>query len=68
MTRRLTVLTFQQTRQATDFKRTTAAAIALGVDYKDDDPEYHFILQPQQPQDAGKLSPHFGKCACVTPL
>ena len=37
-------LMFWQTRPATDFKRTTAVAQALDIDYKEDDMSYVFKL------------------------
>ena len=58
------ILTFSQTRQATNFKRTTAAAKALTIDYKEDDISYIFNLKTEYLQDPGQLSEHFGKCVC----
>ena len=58
-------LMFWQTRQATDFKRTTAAAEALDIDYKEDDISYVFNLKTEYLQDSGQLSEHFGKCAWI---
>ena len=40
-----TILMFEQTRQATDFKHTTAVAKALDVDYREDDISYVFQSQ-----------------------
>lgn len=56
---------FQQTRQATDFKHTTAAAKALGVDYKDDDLSYVFNLKIEHLRDSVQLSENFGRCAWI---
>ncbi|MCJ1396251.1 Molybdopterin synthase catalytic subunit [Xylographa bjoerkii] len=47
------------TRQATEFKRTTAAARLLGVDYKEDNSSYVFNLKTEHLQEPGKLSEHF---------
>ena len=58
-----TVLMFEQTRQAIDFKHTTAAAKALDVDYREDDISYVFNLKAEHSQEPGQLSEHFGKCA-----
>ncbi len=57
------ILTFSQTRQATDFKGTTAAAQALAIDYKEDDISYYFNLKTEYLQDSGQLSEHHGKFA-----
>lgn len=57
------ILTMQQTRQATDFKHTTAAAISLGIDYKEDDISYIFNLEAEHLQESGQLSANIGKCA-----
>ena len=54
---------FEQTRQATDFKYTTAAAKALDVDYREDDISYILNLKAEHSQEPGQLSEHFGKCA-----
>ena len=58
-----TILMFEQTRQATDFKYTTAAAKALDVDYREDDISYILNLKAEHSQEPGQLSEHFGKCA-----
>jgi hypothetical protein len=59
------ILTFSQTRQATDFKGTTAAAQALAIDCKEDDISYYFNLKTEYLQYSEQLSEHFGKCACT---
>ena len=56
----------KQSRQATDFKRTTAAAIALNVDFRDEDMSYLMNLKTEQLQNSGQLSEHYGKCKCIT--
>lgn len=55
------ILILLQTRQATDFKSTTAAAQALGVEYKEHDISYVFNLKTEHLQDSTQLSEHFGK-------
>lgn len=57
------ILTFSQTRQATDFKGTIDAAQALAIDYKEDDISYIFNLKTEHLQDSGQLSEHYGKFA-----
>lgn len=59
------ILTITQTLQATDFKRTTAVAQALNIDYKEDDISYIFNLKTEHVQNSGQLSKDSGKCACT---
>ncbi|KAK3168180.1 hypothetical protein OEA41_004626 [Lepraria neglecta] len=47
------------TRQATDFKRTTAAAKALDIDFKEDDISYVFKLKTEHLQNPRRMSKHF---------
>lgn len=54
-------LTISQSRQVTDFKRTTAAAKALGVDFKEDDMSYVFNPESKHLQAPTQISEDFGK-------
>ncbi|KAL2058435.1 hypothetical protein ABVK25_001163 [Lepraria finkii] len=47
------------TRQAIDFKRTTAAAKAFDIDFKEDDMSYVFNLKTEHLQDPRQISEHF---------